>query len=494
MDFERAAERLKKDHSKIQRRRPVATSAQAKLQAERAKQQRQQYAAEREKKRRQEDYITEYYRQCERVLGVQQLSNMAPLTLKAVSIHGEGDKIALPPSILEYMTAFETISQSPWIFRIGVLNPDYHFPASPTLQQLMPPEENDSDEMSDDDGTEDSDNESSHSIYLEELSQKYLAYTHGTVVEFTQEEGCVGLPEPIAAALLKNPTIRKTRTVDPSTISTTKNKGEDNVDEEMSLGETDDDSPKTAGHLAWGAFDVPDLPVEITWIQKLPRGNACELTPTLEAVRSGFYSLQDIKLVLEQSLIRTRATLSVGDTVHTWHRGMKYDLQVSSVTPSKYNTVICINTDLEVEFGKAPDDDTKEKGQENTPSENVKPLGQALGYKLSSPASMSSASATNVKVEAIALLDEPPLTQTDHVCTVQIRAPNGEKAQRRFDVRQATLNDLMALAETLELGDEQFQLVTRFPRRVYQRIDGRKSLETAGILAGQEVFLVEKLS
>jgi hypothetical protein len=66
MDFERAAERLKKDHSKIQRRRPVATSAQAKQQAERAKQQRQQDAAEREKKRRQEEYITEYYRQCER--------------------------------------------------------------------------------------------------------------------------------------------------------------------------------------------------------------------------------------------------------------------------------------------------------------------------------------------------------------------------------------------------------------------------------------------
>jgi hypothetical protein len=392
------------------------------------------------------------------------------------------------------MTAFEGTSQSPWIFRIGVLHPDYRFPASPTLQQLLPPDDNDRDEMSDDDGTEGSDNESSHSIYLDELAQKYLAFTHGTVVEFTQEEGCVGLPEPIAAALLKNPTISKTRTVDPATMNRTQNKDEDNMDEEMPLNETDDDSPKTAGHLAWGAFDVPDLPLEITWIQKLPRGKACELTPTQEAVRSGFYSLQDIKLVLEQSLIRTRATLSVGDTVHTWHRGMKYDLLVSSVTPSKYNTIICINTDLEVEFGKVPDDDTKEKGHDNSPSENVKPLGQALGYKLSSPSSLTTESAHIVKAEAIALLDEPPLSQTNHVCTVQIRAPNGEKAQRRFDVRQATVNDLMAFAETLKLGDEQFQLVTRFPRRVYQKIDASQSLEAAGILAGQEVFLVEKLS
>jgi hypothetical protein len=99
-----------------------------------------------------------------------------------------------------------------------------------------------------------------------------------------------------------------------------------------------------------------------------------------------------------------------------------------------------------------------------------------------------------VKAKAITLIDEPPLSQTDHVCTVQIRAPNGVKAQRRFDVRRATLDDLMAFAETLELGNEQFQLVTRFPRRVFEKINGRKSLETAGILAGQEVFLVEKLS
>jgi hypothetical protein len=38
--------------------------------------------------------------------------------------------------------------------------------------------------------------------YLDELQHKYLAYTHCTVVEFTPEEGNVGLPEAIAKALL----------------------------------------------------------------------------------------------------------------------------------------------------------------------------------------------------------------------------------------------------------------------------------------------------
>jgi hypothetical protein len=38
--------------------------------------------------------------------------------------------------------------------------------------------------------------------YLDELCCKYLAFTHCTVVEFTQEEGRVGLPQAISTALL----------------------------------------------------------------------------------------------------------------------------------------------------------------------------------------------------------------------------------------------------------------------------------------------------
>ena len=199
--------------------------------------------------------------------------------------------------------------------------------------------------------------------------------------------------------------------------------------------------------------------------------------------------MQDIKMVLEQSLIRTRATLSVGDTVHTWHRGIKYDLQVTSVTPPKYNTIICINTDLEVEFGRVSDGDASD-----IPFENTQPVGQALGYKLTSTPSPVQASASASQSETIALRDEPPISQVVNVCTVQIRAPNGVKGQRRFDVHEATINDLMAFAETLRIGNEPFQLVTRFPRRVFKKTEGTTCLESAGIQSGQEVFLVERLT
>ena len=69
------------------------------------------------------------------------------------------------------------------------------------------------------------DDESNREAYLDEMARKYIAYTHCTVVEFTQEEGNVGIPQPIASALLdmknrlpelSDHSIPTTRTVDPA--------------------------------------------------------------------------------------------------------------------------------------------------------------------------------------------------------------------------------------------------------------------------------------
>ena len=47
---------------------------------------------------------------------------------------------------------------------------------------------------------------------------------------------------------------------------------------------------------------------------KLPKGTGCTLVPSKEAIQSGFYDLKDVKLVLEQSLIRTSSAQSPGIT------------------------------------------------------------------------------------------------------------------------------------------------------------------------------------
>ena len=463
------------------------------------------------------------------------------LQLTATSIFGEGDKIALPPSVLETLTRSLLFSednnnhqqlqrqqQQPWTFRVGILNPDYTFPASPLMQNIPVDDGESSFHDGDNDDDDDDDEEQSKTaIYLDELRQKYRAYTHATVVEFTQEEGQVGLPEPIARALLRQASnLETTRTVDKATAASVAPILENEIitDNYSTLPMeidphqdqyTNEDIEKTPGHLAWGAFDVPVDKIEITMVQ-LPKGRTAKLLPSQEAIRNGFYALKDIKMVLEQSLIRTRATLSVGDLIHTWHRGQKFDLTVTQVTPAAYQSVSCINTDIEIDF-EAPETnsqpDTSSSSSAAAAAAVPDSMGIPLGGRRLGESSSSSMAATAVAAAATTttttpltsvpasasspvLPPEPPADQKEGVVSVQIRSSTA-KGQRRLDVRTATVRDLFTLATSLGAGDDAtaFRLVTRFPRRVFS-LDGHnadQTLEQAGILSGQELFMVEKL-
>ena len=268
-----------------------------------------------------------------------------------------------------------------------------------------------------------------------------------------------------------------------------------------------DDDDKTPGHLAWGAFDVPSLPIQVTLV-KLPKGRKCTVIPTMEAIRNGFHTLENVKLVLEQSLIRTRATLSVGDLVATWHRGTKFDLQVTSVSPSDYQAVSIINTDLEVDIGvneefeqelKQAQAAAKSVDNEATPKK-ASVFDTSKGHVLSGPSMSTTATTAETKNPIpqhqpnVNLLPEPPVDQTEGVCTVQIRG-DGATGRRRFDVNTATLKDLFDYAASLSNTDCAFQLVTRFPRRVLvaSESSAQTTLADNGIAPGQEMFLLEKL-
>lgn len=506
MDFEYAAKRLEREQSKLKSRHGKAQhiSAKAKREVDYRKRQQQQMKEKRDREQAQRAYMQKVFAQSEVSLRVRALGKRGEnLNLMATSIHGDGDKIALPPSVLERLTSQamdgSSTASSPWTFRVGILNPDYVFPASLAMKNLKPPV--DDDDIMDDDN----DDEKEQSEYLEELSHKYIAYSHATVVEFTQEEGHVGLPSPIAFALLDEkrrragvPPVKMMRTQDPAAAKL------DTDDDASSDNVMDEDEEKTPGHLAWGAFDVPNAPLEISLVT-LPKGRGCTLVPTMDAIRAGFHQLKDVKLVLEQSLIRTRATLSIDDAVATWHRGVKYDLTVASVTPPDWRAISCINTDIEVDIGpnedfqrlaeaaNANNNPNNSRGQtlggkEEISSESAVPnAGQTLGG-VQSP-SAESTTAPIVKTAIADLIPEPAADQSQDICTVQIRADKGT-GRRRFDVNVATVKDLFAFASSLT-DLESFHLVTRFPRRVVS-LEGSPSLSAAGIQAGQELFMVEK--
>lgn len=452
--------------------------------------------------------------------------------LNPTSIHGEGDKIALPPSILEELTSSSS-DLDPWTgqsgrplaFRIGILNPEYSgFPSSHKMKHLMEKVNADvtmecsettvSEESNQDMELDDSDDEVESSwreAYLDELSHRYVSYTHGTVVEFTQEDGCVGLPEPIAMALLvpnayslvgntNASAIQTKRTEDPAATKST---------EQPSDGDKDMDiEEKTPGHPAYGAFDLPATEVEIIPIKFLSPGKECTFTPTASSIKNGFYALKDVKLVLEQSLIRTRATLSKGDVIRTWRRGVSFDLIVSKLAPADYaadyGVVSCVNTDLNVDIGP-PEGiaEEEESGNNDRKPDNEQTLKDASGRTLADASIPADFGVTHaVHANQVELLPEPPENETTGVCIVQIRGRGSNNSgRRRFRISTATIKDLFAFASTISIaGDGHFKLVTRFPRKEFMlSSSGEKdcykpedTLESAGITDGQVMFMIER--
>ena len=611
MDFDIAAKRLQQDQKSAYNRSRASrsarsASAKSKKEAQAARQKAekrlQQKKIENERNAQIVDKVVTSIGRVERQLGVANVgspvvtiekqqpqttsttisssntslfANINPLSngwsFKATSIHGDGDKIALPPSILETMTSssndLDPFGSSPnggrpIAFRIGILKPDYTFPSSSKMKALIEniketivqnearkngvlssqqstssitdnntTNQQDMDDSDDDEKDDDNDSQIVEA-YLDELSMKYISYTHGTVVEFTQEENCVGLPESIARALLqpnshslvessfnddkeKKIDIPVRRTVDPAASSKTKPiemNEDDNEDMDVdnnqhtTTEEDDDDGEKTPGHPAYGLFDVPASSIEVTPISKLPAGTNCTFTPTKTSIENGFYNLKDIKVVLEQSLMRTRATLSRGDVIRTWRRGTSFDLIVSSLSPAQFGAVSCINTNLNVEFASLENDDMKDEplAEDNVKAEPADPkiLGTGSGRLLSEPAQpqiSKSNETTSSKSQVLELPPEPAEDQKEGVCTIQIRgrSPSGNTVtgRRRFACTTSTLSHLFSFASHVcdGAGPTMFRLVTRFPRRELQltTMNENKTLESLDIRQGQESFIVE---
>jgi len=280
----------------------------------------------------------------------------------------------------------------------------------------------------------------------------------------------VGSTDPIARALLQQSShslrrgkerhnrIPIKRTVDPaSTSSSSPDNVANRTNGDVNTVDIDasNDSPadvqseRTPGHLANGAFDIPNLPIEITPINCLPAGTDCTFTPTASSIKNGFYKLKDVKAVLEQSLMRTRATLSKGDVIRTWRRGVSFDLIVSTLSPSEFGVVSCVNTDLNVDIGPPDEDDMADlnikphhvEGKESEQSV----MGQGDTQQKQQKEVVASVHETKPK-PTVDLAPEPADDKVEGVCNIQIRgrSTTGDNVtgRRRFDVDLATMNDL----------------------------------------------------
>lgn len=579
MEFDAAASKLRSDHANLRSRarqrnsaRTLASSS-ATAKAKKLDEYRKKQLEKKREKERQErlkqDYVRRGFDKVEARLGlVRDLksNNGGVLALEATSVHGGGDKITLPSSLLSTLAERDLMQRSqergqPLFFRLGIKREGYVFPASENMRRLMNEygqeslssgnnqidsgeQQHEHDGNSDEELYSDDEDEKKEiewkKAYIDELSHEYITYTYSTVVEFTQDEGCIGLPLSISTALLepkdtqginKDLSIENKLSVDPAAASILKNMpdvtNDDGDDESMASSvkpmetttdQNDDDlENKTAGHPAYGLFPIPSPLIEVSLLSHLPLGTKCTLQPTRHAIENGFYNLKNIKLALEQSLIRTRGSLNVGDIVHCWFRGKKFDLNVQDVTPSEIGAVSCVNTDVVVDIAATAEEsndasqdmEVDESGKSNANGSGGQSSGfggtVSGGYRLSdtnastptvtTPIPSVAGLKTQGKELQFDLPPEPPLEQKDNVIMIQIRGDAGKQCRRKFDATCTNMKHLFqfAMIEKIVDGDTSFRLVTRYPRRTFHFEDDGSTLLQAYQFASQEQFLIEKL-
>lgn len=556
MDFDAAEAKLRKDQDRLRsqaRNRNASrtlASSDAISKAKKAELYRQRQLEQKRlrelKDKRKRDYVLQGYQQMEQNLGVvRQLGNNEEsnpiISLSATSVHGQGDKITLPPSILSTLSERDLLTANqergqPLFFRLGIKRPNYIFPQSRAMIELMEKygEELDAEFSAGDDilqldqaddvmSVDESDVDNPwKKAYLEELSCEYMAYTYATVVEFSQDEGSIGLPFSVANALLQSKSddlIESHVTVDPAQSSHSQIMDGNELEEnDETLHGQDIHSPsllaptqaddeeilddKTPGHAAYGLFPVPVPPIELTLLTNLPLGNKCTLQPSRQAVERGFYDLKNVKLALEQSLIRTRGSLNVGDMMHCWFRGKKFDLIVQNVSPPDVGAISCVNCDIEVDIAPPPAVEGEVEDHEAV-HDQPRNLSRTIsgGYRLKDD-TLHDSDTTSTKAEPstlmadrhIALPPEPNEDEGEHVIVIQIRGI-GKTARRRFHV-SCTMKNLFDFAISAQLiGTEgvPFKLVTRFPRRSFAIGSTDEEIVLGSLnLTKQEMFMVEK--
>jgi hypothetical protein len=264
MDFDAAINKLERNHSQLRKVSRNKAASQERLQRQAA--QRRKLAEERKQRERLQQRKLHHAKQYMDHWDNTNVSASASLQwqLQPTSIHGEGDKIALPASVLEKLVRNSTAGgggyddkdetetapfsfgpHKPLTFRIGIRNPqhdnkddkDNNFPSSSSMKALMeqhrPPDDDldgnttttspmdldtESEKKTTTGSMEIDDNEFKSDAYLEELQHQFSSYTYCTVVEFTQEEGNIGLPKAVAQKLLMGQMLSKQATADDPRI------------------------------------------------------------------------------------------------------------------------------------------------------------------------------------------------------------------------------------------------------------------------------------
>mmetsp|Transcript_30714 Transcript_30714/g.60045 ORF Transcript_30714/g.60045 Transcript_30714/m.60045 type:complete len:418 (-) Transcript_30714:288-1541(-) len=405
LEFDRSASRLKaeqkarldKERKKREADRRAAAEVQAKLNAmeEQAKERRIQQAEEEARQREEQE------EQERRTGGVEWKETLVAAPL--ASEKGGGDRITLPVSALsglEFKGAME------------VRGP-MHF----------------------------------------ELTTEHGGRTHGGVLEFTAEDGTVGLPPKVAQCL----------------AAVTSN-------DETPEGGYNSRVTATYVRLEKGTFvSLQPRTREFATAMGSVRGSS---VPVYDPVR-GKWVLPGLEGILHSTL-QPLCALTLGDTVQVTHGNAVFDLDVVQLEPSQ--AVSLIDTDIQVELTASKEE-----------LDHLQAQQQAEADAVQRRAAREEQAAARTQNAAARLTDEPE-AGAEGVVAIAIRLPDGQRFTRRV-LRTSPVQELFDVIDAQGLaGLEVYQLVASYPRRVLDQAAAGSTWEELGINGPQEALFLEHQS
>lgn len=200
-------------------------------------------------------------------------------SLVAVTAEGEGDKILLPPSALESLSAQDAVGLGPMLFELT---------GTSTARTSA--------------GHEAAATEGKKNAAIQSVpSTTTTRTTHAGVLEFVADEGTVGLPRKVVLSLLG-----ATAQQVPLRSNQESNEGQEN---------------EAANRTA-----VEGLENVVVRYVRLAKATFARVVP--ETV--GLSQVSELRAMLEHNM-RNHATLTVGDYVNVWRRGKEFSMKVSAV-------------------------------------------------------------------------------------------------------------------------------------------------------------------
>ncbi len=317
---------------------------------------------------------------------------------------------------------------------------------------------------------------------LMRLSKEDGKFTHSGVREFSAPAGSIGLPRKVVFTLTGGISVEEL----------TKNLAEEDRDASVAA---------TLGLLS------------IKYVV-MPKATYAKLRP----LHNAFSSVKPVKDMLEENL-RFHSTLSVGDLLTVWYRGVSHNLRVCEMLPQEFGSLVDTDVSIDLDVSEEYTQKMEERGDTKKIRPSVVPpasagtatevgarlveseaatgsgrrVGLAPGDGMGAEGMVGEGEKGGEDTSKYMELPVEPGTEEPSSITVRLKLSDGTSVTRRMRATEE-LGFLFELASRQVGGGVKRSMITlstRFPARTLAgTADSAKTFVDIGLRGGQETFFV----